>query len=149
MNIVPTQKSNVSRATISFEKIHDERRAHEREISPSRRRPMRGAEAEPLFKKAITGCNIDTLLVIAARNSMKNQQKPKNGPPGISANTFGKAIEALSPKVPCCVAAIPRKMNAAGNVINAAETDFEEFIHALAVSPLNATSSFSSSSWSS
>ena len=35
-----------------------------------------------------------TLLVIAATNSMKNQRNPNSWPPGIWANTLGKATPA-------------------------------------------------------
>ena len=91
--------------------------------------------------QVFTGCNIETLLVIAAKNSMKNQQKPKKRPPGISAKTFGKALKP-SPKVPCCVAAIPKKMNAAGRVINPPRQTSKNSFTALAVHPLSATASF-------
>ena len=91
---------------------------------------------------AMTGWSIETLLVMAATNNMKNQRKPKSLPPAIKANTFGNARKPKS-NVPCSPAATPRKMNAAGKVIKPPRQTSKNSFMLLDVSPLNTTSSFS------
>ena len=73
----------------------------------------------PSSKNAITGWSIDKLLVIAAKNSMKNHKKPKTCPPGISANTFGNALNPNEKELEVKVAKVvaPKKIKAAGIVM--------------------------------
>jgi len=86
------------------------------------------------------GCSIERELVIAARNSRKNQALPKNAGNGIFAKTSGSHFEARR----TCLGRDSRRaqeMKAAGTVINPPKPTSQNSFAALALKPLSTTSS--------
>ena len=92
------------------------------------------------MKNAMAGCNMESELVMAARNNRKNQRKPKKLPTGIAWNTCGRVSKPRA-KVESLIPAGPRKIKAAGMVISPPSATSAKIFPEAEVVPDNTTSS--------
>src|SRR5688572_28279505 len=92
---------------------------------------------------AFAGCSIESELVIAARNNMKNQTDPKKFPKGMCAKTTGSVLNPRLKEDPVTVLVnpMPRKTTAAGIVIRPPRATSKNSFVADAVNPDSTTSS--------